>query len=171
MKDTSTYEKSELKFLVYVCRILLERNFDNENPYNHYEKNYSILSDVLEYFGMNRPMDLDLEFFASLISLNMKFIESEEKLNSKQLENINKFPLITNSGNSLNEHISPNSDRKYYYTQCAELQKFINNFDDIINPNINSCLINKYPSGENFIAPHRDCELSFGNVRIYKNNL
>ena len=35
---------------------------------------------------------LDLEFFASLISLNMKFIESEEKLNSKQLENIIELP-------------------------------------------------------------------------------
>ena len=29
-------------------------------------------------------------------------------------------------------------------------------------PQINSCLINKYPYGENFIAPHRDSALSFG---------
>jgi hypothetical protein len=29
-------------------------------------------------------------------------------------------------------------------------------------PQINSCLINKYPYGENFIAPHRDSAISFG---------
>jgi alkylated DNA repair dioxygenase AlkB len=29
-------------------------------------------------------------------------------------------------------------------------------------PKINSCLINKYPCGENFIAPHRDSAISFG---------
>lgn len=29
-------------------------------------------------------------------------------------------------------------------------------------PHINSCLINKYPNGNNFIAPHRDSEISFG---------
>ena len=43
-----------------------------------------------------------------------------------------------------------------------DIQKYINKFDDINIPIINSCLINKYPKGENFIAPHRDSVLSFG---------
>jgi len=33
---------------------------------------------------------------------------------------------------------------------------------DIDIPLINSCLINKYPTGEHAISPHRDCALSFG---------
>jgi alkylated DNA repair dioxygenase AlkB len=37
-----------------------------------------------------------------------------------------------------------------------------NNVDGFQIPKINSCLINKYPTGENFIAPHRDSEISFG---------
>jgi alkylated DNA repair dioxygenase AlkB len=47
-----------------------------------------------------------------------------------------------------------------------KIQKFIINNNEINNniqiPLINSCLINKYPQGENFIAPHRDSTLSFG---------
>jgi alkylated DNA repair dioxygenase AlkB len=46
-----------------------------------------------------------------------------------------------------------------------KIQSFISDFAKINKmqlPNINSCLINKYPTGENFIAPHRDSELSFG---------
>jgi alkylated DNA repair dioxygenase AlkB len=48
-----------------------------------------------------------------------------------------------------------------------KVQVFINNFDKNNQeafqiPRINSCLINKYPTGENFIAPHRDSEISFG---------
>lgn len=39
----------------------------------------------------------------------------------------------------------------------------INKINVKINvPNINSCLINKYETGENFIAPHRDSSISFG---------
>jgi hypothetical protein len=36
------------------------------------------------------------------------------------------------------------------------------NDNNIQIPLINSCLINKYPKGENFIAPHRDSSISFG---------
>jgi alkylated DNA repair dioxygenase AlkB len=49
------------------------------------------------------------------------------------------------------------------------MQTFINEFtssnqiDNFQTPNINSCLINKYPHGENFIAPHRDSLISFGD--------
>ena len=43
-----------------------------------------------------------------------------------------------------------------------KVQDYVNNISDIKIPLINSCLINKYPKGENFIAPHRDSELSFG---------
>jgi hypothetical protein len=45
----------------------------------------------------------------------------------------------------------------------AKVQNYVNNnFRDITIPKINSCLINKYPTGEHFISPHRDSELSFG---------
>lgn len=44
----------------------------------------------------------------------------------------------------------------------SKVQNYINNFRDINIPKINSCLINKYPTGEHFISPHRDSELSFG---------
>lgn len=44
-----------------------------------------------------------------------------------------------------------------------KVQDYVNNISDIKNPLINSCLINKYPTGENFIAPHRDSPLSFGD--------
>lgn len=49
------------------------------------------------------------------------------------------------------------------------IQTFIDDFaisnmnDNFQIPKINSCLINKYPCGENFIAPHRDSALSFGD--------
>jgi alkylated DNA repair dioxygenase AlkB len=40
----------------------------------------------------------------------------------------------------------------------------VNNLDGFQIPKINSCLINKYPTGENFIAPHRDSAISFGET-------
>ena len=49
-----------------------------------------------------------------------------------------------------------------------KMQTFIDDFAfsneniDLQIPKINSCLINKYPCGENFIAPHRDSAISFG---------
>ena len=45
-----------------------------------------------------------------------------------------------------------------------KIQQYIKNFHEqnIKIPNINSCLINKYPNGHHFIAPHRDSEISFG---------
>ena len=49
-----------------------------------------------------------------------------------------------------------------------KMQIFINDFantnmtKEFQIPKINSCLINKYPCGENFIAPHRDSVISFG---------
>jgi hypothetical protein len=48
-------------------------------------------------------------------------------------------------------------------TIINKVQNYVNdNFRDISIPKINSCLINKYPTGEHFISPHRDSELSFG---------
>jgi hypothetical protein len=43
-----------------------------------------------------------------------------------------------------------------------KIQIYIENITDIKKPNINSCLINKYENGDNFISPHRDCQLAFG---------
>jgi len=55
-------------------------------------------------------------------------------------------------------------DSDYHINNMIEkVQKYINTINLPINiPNINSCLINKYMTGDNFIAPHRDSELSFG---------
>ena len=47
-----------------------------------------------------------------------------------------------------------------------KIQLFINSIQDINStitiPKINSCLINKYPSGNHHISPHRDSPQSFG---------
>jgi hypothetical protein len=43
-----------------------------------------------------------------------------------------------------------------------KVQEFAKTIPNIKVPNINSCLINKYPNGDNFIAPHRDSNISFG---------
>jgi hypothetical protein len=44
-----------------------------------------------------------------------------------------------------------------------KVQKYIDTIQTpIMIPRINSCLINKYPNGKYFIAPHRDSEISFG---------
>lgn len=37
---------------------------------------------------------------------------------------------------------------------------------NIVNININSCLINKYPNGNHFISPHRDSPDSFGEEPV-----
>ncbi len=44
----------------------------------------------------------------------------------------------------------------------GKVQAYIQTIPHVSIPNINSCLINKYPTGEHFIAPHRDSPLSFG---------
>lgn len=46
----------------------------------------------------------------------------------------------------------------------TKLQAFIKQFNNITTPTINSCLINKYPNGKHFIAPHRDSIVSFGKT-------
>ena len=43
-----------------------------------------------------------------------------------------------------------------------KIENYIQKIEDIKKPEINSCLINKYDNGDNFIAPHRDSELAFG---------
>jgi alkylated DNA repair dioxygenase AlkB len=44
------------------------------------------------------------------------------------------------------------------------VQNKINNLNH--NININSCLINKYRDGDDYIAPHRDSKLSFGDEPV-----
>ena len=43
----------------------------------------------------------------------------------------------------------------------TNMQTFVDSFT-VTSPIINSCLINKYPTGKHFIAPHRDSPDSFG---------
>ncbi len=45
-----------------------------------------------------------------------------------------------------------------------KIQKYIENIEDIKKPLINSCLINQYENGNNFIAPHSDSNLAFGDT-------
>lgn len=47
-------------------------------------------------------------------------------------------------------------------TIIQKVQNYINTIAQLPVPIINSCLINKYNDGNNFIAPHRDSEISFG---------
>ena len=73
-----------------------------------------------------------------------------------------------------NKYFCPKWKMRYEHWKSFELDSTIsnminkvqdyvnNNFSDIIIPKINSCLVNKYPTGEHFIAPHRDTEISFG---------
>jgi alkylated DNA repair dioxygenase AlkB len=74
-----------------------------------------------------------------------------------------------------NKYFCPKWKMRYEHWQSFEMDDVIhnminkvqnyvnNNFRDIDIPKINSCLVNKYPTGDNFISPHRDSELSFGD--------
>ncbi len=117
------------------------------------------------------------------------FITKEEETKLKlYLDNTNDFiPSITHNFNISRLQKWYQVDKKYFCPLWKEryphwtsfeidatvdnlinkVQTFINNFDEnnlegFQIPKINSCLINKYPTGENFIAPHRDSILSFG---------
>lgn len=109
----------------------------------------------------------------------------EEKELYNYLDNTNNFianPKF-NDGNSRmqkwfqtdGKYFCPLWKKRYEHWNSFEMNntitKLINkvqtyiydiNIDNLKIPNINSCLITKYASGENFIAPHRDSELSFG---------
>ena len=43
-----------------------------------------------------------------------------------------------------------------------KVQNYVHTINKLDVPKINSCLINKYETGENFIASHRDSSISFG---------
>jgi alkylated DNA repair dioxygenase AlkB len=114
--------------------------------------------------------------------------KEEEKELFKYLENINDFyekPKMSEGFSRLQKWYQV--DQKYFcplwkerypqWTSCkmddtinnliAKIQHFTNDIPNINNiPNINSCLINKYQTGENFIAPHRDSPLSFGEEPV-----
>ena len=119
------------------------------------------------------------------------FTKDEEILLFEYLENTNDFvenPKMDDTHSKFSRLQKwYNIDKKYFCPMWKEryahwesfeiddtisglidkIQHFIVN-DKTINDNnikiplINSCLINKYPHGENFIAPHRDSSLSFG---------
>jgi alkylated DNA repair dioxygenase AlkB len=50
----------------------------------------------------------------------------------------------------------------------TSIQKYIDEYKELKEirgfnvPDINSCLINKYQTGEHYISPHKDCSISFG---------
>ena len=118
------------------------------------------------------------------------FITKEEEVNLKlYLDNTNDFiPSIKHNFGISRLQKWYQVDKKYFCPLWKErfphwtsfemddtvdiminkIQTFINDFaisnmnKEFKIPKINSCLINKYPCGENFIAPHRDSEISFG---------
>lgn len=109
--------------------------------------------------------------------------EEEQELFA-YLENINDFyekPKMSEGISRLQKWYQV--DQKYFcplwkerypqWTSCkmddtinnliAKIQNFAYTIPNLAKtPNINSCLINKYQTGENFIAPHRDSPISFG---------
>lgn len=61
--------------------------------------------------------------------------------------------------------------KSFHYTQFIQdlqslMQTFINDnaSSDMKVPTFNSCLVNKYNNGTEFIAPHRDSHVSFGST-------
>jgi hypothetical protein len=100
------------------------------------------------------------------------------------LENINDFLPSYKYNNSISRYQKwYHVDKKYFcplwkvrYPQWTsfelddvinslieKIQLYLPQLSSITIPKINSCLINKYPTGENFIAPHRDSPQSFGD--------
>jgi alkylated DNA repair dioxygenase AlkB len=109
--------------------------------------------------------------------------KDEESTMFEYLENTNDFvenPKFNNGVSRLQKWY--HEDKKYFCSSWKErypqwmsfemdstvtdiikkFQDFVGTIPQINIPRINSCLINKYPTGENFIAPHRDSEISFG---------
>jgi alkylated DNA repair dioxygenase AlkB len=109
--------------------------------------------------------------------------EKEQNILFNYLENTSDFvptPQFTNSISRLQkwyqvnkEYFCPTWKNRYPQWESFDiddtinklvnkLQNYINTFQNINIPHINSCLINKYPNGKYFIAPHRDSINSFG---------
>ena len=65
--------------------------------------------------------------------------------------------------NKLDWWVSFKYDNDLLYFQNV-IQKKLNDLN--YNCNINSCLINKYRNGDDYISPHRDSKLSFGDKPI-----
>ena len=109
--------------------------------------------------------------------------QCEEKLLYDYLENTDNFILNPKYKNGYsrsqkwfhtdNKYFCSNWHGQYDHWMSFELddmiiyiiqkvQQYINTITQLTVPTINSCLVNKYNDGNNFIAPHRDSELSFG---------
>ncbi len=116
--------------------------------------------------------------------------KDEEKLLFEYLENTNNFienPKMADTGSKFSrlqkwynidkKYFCPMWKERYAHWESFEIDDVICNLIDKVQtyivenndinknitiPFINSCLINKYPRGENFIAPHRDSSISFG---------
>ena len=98
--------------------------------------------------------------------------------NPTMADPISKFSRLQKWYNTDNKYFCPMWKKRYSHWESFEMDDVICSLIDNIKiyitnnetinannikiPFINSCLINKYPVGENFIAPHRDSALSFG---------
>ena len=113
--------------------------------------------------------------------------EFDKKIITKYLSNMNDFkcnPKCSNNNNfgrlqkwyqNENKYFCPLWKLRYDWWESFEydnnllyFQNIIQNKLNILNYKIklNSCLINKYRNGNDYIAPHRDSKLSFGDTPI-----
>ena len=64
------------------------------------------------------------------------------------------------------KYFCPEWKERYPQWESFEIDCMISKLIDMVQPltssRINSCLINKYPTGKHFISPHRDSIISFG---------
>ncbi len=97
--------------------------------------------------------------------------------NPKMAETGSKFSRLQKWYHVDKKYFCPMWKERYAHWESFEMDDVICNLIDKVQqyivdnidinknikiPLINSCLINKYPAGENFIAPHRDSSISFG---------
>jgi alkylated DNA repair dioxygenase AlkB len=138
---------------------------------SHIIKEESGNPSVFHYIPNFLSKDEEKALFDYLENTN-NFVE-----NPKMVDTVSKFSRLQKWYNIDKKYFCPMWKERYPHWESFEMddvisglidkvQKYIvDNTDinkDIKIPFINSCLINKYPAGENFIAPHRDSALSFG---------
>jgi len=105
--------------------------------------------ELFKYFEQKKDF-VPTPSYTNNISRLQKWIQSEKKYFCSEWEG--RFP----------QWESFEQDEKITDIQ-NKIQSYIREqIKNIKIPNINSCLINKYPNGQHFIAPHRDSQISFG---------
>jgi len=123
---------------------------DNSNSVFYYIPNFLDKSDTTELKQyLDSQQFIPSHGFSKEISRTQKWIHFDGKYFCSEWKI--KYP----------QWYSSNPD-KTILDITQKIQDFVEKIYDIPIPRINSCLINKYDCGNNFIALHRDSILSFG---------